>query len=106
MLKLTTDDFEGKSPEISESLHELDRQGTRRMILATLQLDVEQYVQALRHLRDELSQAATVRTRKKKFRSAGSRKTGLAMAFSRCCLLRNGAAGSMHLIWWRSSGLA
>ncbi|HUX76123.1 MAG TPA: transposase [Anaerolineae bacterium] len=61
MFKLTTDDIEGKAPEITGSLDELARQGARRMILAALELEVEQYVQGLRHLRDELDHAMVVR---------------------------------------------
>ena len=61
MLKLTTDEIEGKAPEITESLDELAREGARRMILAALELEVEQYVQALRHLRDEQDHALVVR---------------------------------------------
>jgi putative transposase len=61
MLKVTTDEIEGKAPEITGSLDELARQGARRMILAALELEVEQYVQALRHVRDELDHATVVR---------------------------------------------
>jgi putative transposase len=61
MSKLATDDIVGKTPEITGSLDELARQGARRMILAALQLEVEQYVQELRHLRDELDHALVVR---------------------------------------------
>jgi transposase-like protein len=61
MLKLTTDEIEGKAPEITDSLDELARQGARRMIVAALELEVEQYVQALRHVRDELDHATVVR---------------------------------------------
>lgn len=61
MFKLTTDDIEGKAPEITGSLDELARQGARRMILAALELEVEQYVQELRHVRDELDHAIVVR---------------------------------------------
>ena len=50
MLKLTTDATEGEFPEILQSLDELAREGARRMILAVLELGVEQYVQDLRHL--------------------------------------------------------
>jgi len=57
MFKLATDDIEGKAPEITDSLDELARQGARRMILAALELEVAQYVQELRHLRDELDHA-------------------------------------------------
>lgn len=61
MLKVTTDDIESKSREITESLDELARQGARRMILAALELEVDQYVQELRHQRDELDHAMVVR---------------------------------------------
>jgi putative transposase len=61
MFKLTTDAIEGEAPEITQSLDELAREGARRMILAALELEVEQYVQELRHLRDELDHAMVVR---------------------------------------------
>jgi len=61
MYKITTDDTEGKVLEITQSLDELAREGARRMILAALELEVEQYVQELRHLRDELGHATVVR---------------------------------------------
>jgi putative transposase len=61
MLKVTTDEIEGKAPEITDSLDELARQGARRMILVALELEVEQYVQALRHVRDDLDHATVVR---------------------------------------------
>ena len=51
MFKLTTNDIEGQTSEITESLDELARKGARRMIAAALELEAEQYVQALRHLR-------------------------------------------------------
>jgi hypothetical protein len=41
MLNVTTDEIEGKAPEITDSLDELARQGSRRMILAALELEVE-----------------------------------------------------------------
>lgn len=61
MLKLTTDAIEGKAPEITQSLDQLAREGARRMILAALELEVEQHMQELRHLRDELGHATVVR---------------------------------------------
>ncbi len=61
MYKITTGDTEGKVPEITQSLDELAREGARRMILAALELEVEQHVQELRHLRDELDHAMVVR---------------------------------------------
>ncbi|MBN2257927.1 MAG: transposase, partial [Anaerolineaceae bacterium] len=51
-------------PEITESLDELAREGARRMIAAALELEAEQYVQALRHLRDEQGHALVVRNGK------------------------------------------
>ena len=59
MLKLITDDTE--APEIAQSLDELARQGARRMIAAALELEAEQYVQALRPLRDDQGHALVVR---------------------------------------------
>jgi putative transposase len=64
MLKLTTDDTEGQTPEITQSLDELARQGARRMIAAALEAEVEQYVASLRHLRDENGHALVVRNGK------------------------------------------
>jgi putative transposase len=61
MVKLTTNDSTGKTPEIAQTLDELAREGARRMILAALELEVEQCVQALRHLRDEQGHALVVR---------------------------------------------
>jgi len=64
MVKLTTDDIPGKAPEITQSLDELAREGARRMILAALELEVEQYLQALRDRRDEQGHALVVRNGK------------------------------------------
>jgi len=60
MFKLTTDDIEGKAPEITRSLDDLGREGAHRMILVALELEVEQYAQGLRHMRDELGHAMVV----------------------------------------------
>ena len=59
MLKFITEDAE--APEIAQSLDELARQGARRMIAAALELEAEQYVQALRPLRDDQGHALVVR---------------------------------------------
>jgi transposase-like protein len=64
MLKLTTDDTEGQASEITLSLDELAREGARRMIAAALEVEVEQYVGSLRHLRDEHGHALVVRNGK------------------------------------------
>ena len=69
MYKLATDDIEGKAPEIMQSLDELAREGARRMILAALELEVEQYIQALCHLRDEQGHAIAVRNGKARQRT-------------------------------------
>jgi putative transposase len=61
MLKVTTDVIEREAPEITQSLDELAREGARRMILAALELEVDQHIQQLRHLRDELGHAMVVR---------------------------------------------
>jgi len=61
MLKVTIDDIESQAPEVTQSLDELAREGARRMIVAALELEVDQYVQQLRHLRDELDHAMVVR---------------------------------------------
>jgi transposase-like protein len=61
MLKLTTDDAEGQAPEITQTLDELAREGARRMIAAALEVEVAEYVEALRHHRDENGHALVVR---------------------------------------------
>lgn len=78
MYKLTTSEAEEQAPEITQSLDELAREGARRMILAALELEVEHYMQALRHLRDEQGHAMVVRNGKARQRTvhlgAGSMK--------------------------------
>jgi transposase-like protein len=64
MFKLTTDDAEGQTPEIAQTLDELAREGARRMIVAALEAEVEQYVEALRHFRDANGHALVVRNGK------------------------------------------
>ena len=64
MLKLTTNDTEGQAPEIERSLDELTRERACRMILEALELEVEQYIQKLRHLQDEEGHALVVRNGK------------------------------------------
>jgi putative transposase len=61
MLKVTTNDPEVQTPEIMLSLDELAREGARRMIAAALEAEVVEYVQSLRHLRDEQGHALVVR---------------------------------------------
>jgi putative transposase len=69
MYKITTDDAEGQARGITESLDELARQGARRMIMAAMELEVEQYVQSLRQVRDELGHAMVVRNGKARQRT-------------------------------------
>jgi putative transposase len=64
MDKSTTNGHPGQIAEITQSLDELAREGARRMILAALDLEVEQYVEKLRHLRDENGHALVVRNGK------------------------------------------
>lgn len=59
MSKLTTNDKE--APEITLSLDELAREGARRLIITALEVEVNEYVQALQHLRDEQGHALVVR---------------------------------------------
>jgi putative transposase len=64
MDKGTTNDIRGQIPEVVQSLDELAREGARHMILAALEVEVEQYLQKLRHLRDENDHALVVRNGK------------------------------------------
>jgi transposase-like protein len=64
MFKLTTNDGEGQTPEITQTLDDLAREGARRMIAAALEVEVEQYVESLRHLRDEKGHVLVVRNGK------------------------------------------
>jgi transposase-like protein len=64
MYKSTTIESQEQIPEITQSLDELAREGARRMILAALELEVEQYVEKLRPLRDENGHALVVRNGK------------------------------------------
>ena len=69
MDKGTTNDIQGQIPEVVQSLDELAREGARRMILAALEVEVEQYLQKLRHLRDEQGHALVVRNGKAQSRT-------------------------------------
>jgi transposase-like protein len=64
MDKVTTDALQGQIPEITQSLDDLAREGARRMILAALEVEVEQYIRKLHHLRDENGHALVVRNGK------------------------------------------
>jgi len=64
MDKGTTNELSGQIAQVTQSLDELAREGARRMILAALELEVEQYIEKLRHLRDENGHALAVRNGK------------------------------------------
>jgi putative transposase len=64
MDKVTTNRPPGQITEITQSLDELAREGARRMIVAALEVEVEQYIEELRHLRDEHGHALAVRNGK------------------------------------------
>jgi putative transposase len=69
MDKGTTNEFSGQIAQVTQSLDELAREGARRMIVAALELEVEQYIEKLRHLRDENGHALAVRNGKAKPRT-------------------------------------
>ena len=64
MDKSTTNDIQGQVPQVVRSLDELAREGARRMIADALELEVELYIQELRHLRDANGYALVVRNGK------------------------------------------
>ncbi len=61
MLELITNEAEGTAPEMRQSLDELAREGARRMIATALELEVEEYLEKLRPVRDEHGHAVAVR---------------------------------------------
>jgi transposase-like protein len=61
MLELITNESEGTAHEVSQSLDELAREGARRMIAEALELEVEEYIERMRCLRDERGHAQVVR---------------------------------------------
>ena len=69
MDKSTTNDFQGQIPQVRSSLDELAREGARRMIVAALELEVDEYIQKLHHLRDENGHALVVRNGKAQART-------------------------------------
>ena len=64
MDKGTTNAIQGQIPQVVRSLDDLAREGARRMIAAALELEVEEYIEQLRHLRDENGHALVVRNGK------------------------------------------
>jgi hypothetical protein len=69
MFKNTTADTNGTNPEISQSPDGLAREGARRMISGALELEVEEYLSRVQHLRDEQGQTAAVRSGKARERT-------------------------------------
>jgi putative transposase len=63
MYELITNNEDGV-PEIAQSLDELAREGARRMIIAALQLEVDEHIKKLSPLRDENGHALVVRNGK------------------------------------------
>jgi putative transposase len=61
VLELITNDGEKTAPEIETTLDELARKGARRMIAEALELEIEEYIDRMRHLRDEEGHAQVVR---------------------------------------------
>ena len=61
MLECTTTGENGTAPEVQRSLDELAREGARRMIAEALEVEVEEYLDRLRHERDEHGHAQVVR---------------------------------------------
>ena len=53
MDKGTTNELSGQIAQVTQSLDELAREGARRMILPALELEVEQYIEKLCHLREQ-----------------------------------------------------
>jgi hypothetical protein len=69
MFTITTHDKNGTSLEIRQSLDDAARDGARRMIANALQLEVEDYLEEVRHLRDERGHAVAVRNGKARERT-------------------------------------
>jgi len=69
MLKTITSDTNGTNPEINQCLDDLAREGAHRMIVAALELEVEEYLSRARHLRDEQGHAAAIRNGKARERT-------------------------------------
>lgn len=69
MDRSTTNDIQVQIPQVVRSLDKPAREGARRMIAEALELEVEEYIQQLRHLRDENGHALVVRNGKAKSRT-------------------------------------
>jgi putative transposase len=69
MIELTTKHEDETSPEITQTLDGLAREGARRMIAEALKLEADEYVEKMRHLRDTKGHAMVVRNGKAKPRT-------------------------------------
>lgn len=69
MLKLVTNETETEAQTVYPTLDELAREGARRMLVAALETEVQDYVAARRHERDEDGRALVVRNGKAKERT-------------------------------------
>jgi len=69
MYELITNEPESTTPEVAQTLDELAREGARRMIAEALELEVEEYIQTMRHLRDEQGHALVVRNGRARVRT-------------------------------------
>src|SRR5690606_28423814 len=69
MLKLVTNETETEAQTAYPTLDELAREGARRMLVAALETEVQDYVAARRHERDEDGRALVVRNGKAKERT-------------------------------------
>ena len=64
MAKSTTNAIQAQIRQVTQSLHELAREGARRTIAEALELEVEECIQRLRHLCDDNDHALVVRNGK------------------------------------------
>lgn len=64
MLELTTNDGEATASEATQTLDKLAREGARRMIAEALELEVQEHIRTMRHLRDERGHVLVVRNGK------------------------------------------
>jgi putative transposase len=69
MFELITNWGEEETPEVSQTLDELAREGARQMIAKALELEVEEHIERMCHLRDERGHALVVRNGKARERT-------------------------------------
>jgi hypothetical protein len=66
VFKLTTNDAEGLTPGIRQSLDGLVREGARHMFAGALEGEVKRHTEALRQLRDESDRALSLAARSRR----------------------------------------